>query len=162
MSGVRTGRMPSALAALCMAVLAAGCGKAPPAPEASVELRGTVTEGEGGPVARGPIHVAVYHAWSLTGELRHPLQFIAAFDIDGGEFVHTFSYPLDKGEGLAVYAWLDQDGDGVFCTPVNRTELSGLTVLEKFVPTDSPVTLQVALTTPCAGQDWFFPGRNPE
>lgn len=142
--------------------LLAGCGGPPPPPTAPVEVRGVVTAGPGGPVATGTIHVNLYHAWSLTGELRHPLQFITSFDLEGGEFDHRFDYPVSQGEGLAVYAWQDTNGDGIFCTPTDRSELSGLTVLEQFTPGGAPLDVRVALAEPCAGQDWFFPGGKAE
>ena len=48
----------------------------------------------------------LYHAWSLQGELRHPLQLIETFEAAPGAFSHAFDYPEQEGEGLIVYAWV--------------------------------------------------------
>ena len=72
-----------------------------------------------------------------------------------GAYSHEFEYPVEKGEGLLVYAWIDTDEDGVLCTPTVRTDRAGLTELEGF--TTGEVTADVELDTPCAGPEWFYP-----
>jgi hypothetical protein len=125
---------------------------APEEPVRRVELSGRVVAPEG---VSGPVQVRVYHAWALTGELRHPLEFITEFPVTGEQFQQSFDYPLATGEGLAVYAWMDVDGDGVLCTPGDRRDLSGLTARESL--SDGPVTVDVTLTDACRGPEWFYP-----
>ncbi len=110
------------------------------------------------PGLQGPVEVRLYHAWSLQGELRHPLQWIDTFEAKAGEtFTHSFDYPLDLGEGLVVWAWMDTDGDGVHCTPSVREDPSGLTEVKD--ADSASVEVEVTLTEPCRGADWFYPPR---
>jgi len=141
------------------AVLAAigvmsGCGSGPPAPKRTVELTGEILlppeAGQG-----GKVYVSLFHAWSLQGELRHPLQLIESFETVPGPFSHKFEYPENDGEGLIVFAWVDLDGDGVHCTMTSRRDLSGLSEVTPF-PADR-VSVTVTLTEPCRGPDWFYP-----
>jgi hypothetical protein len=145
----------AALVTSALTVLLSGCSEAP-RPTMAVTVQGQVTSDTG---ASGPVRVRLYHAWSLEGDLRHPLQFIDEFQTRPGGFSHAFDYPLDIGEGLVVYAWQDLDGDGVFCTPSFRDELAGLTEAAEF-PADT-VTVEIVLTQPCAGPDWFYPAAAP-
>lgn len=149
----RSGSVTLLTAAL--SVLLFGCSEAP-RPTMAVTVQGQITSGPG---ATGPVRVRLYHAWSLEGDLRHPLQFIDEFQTSPGAFSHDFDYPLDIGEGLVVYAWQDLDGDGVFCTPTFREELAGLTEAAEF-PADT-VTVEIVLVQPCAGPDWFYPAAAP-
>ena len=143
-----------AVIVLSAAALAAGCGSEPPAPKRAVEITGEIRlPPEAG--AGGTVHVNLYHAWSLQGELRHPLQLIEEFEAAPGPFTHTFEYPVNGGEGLIVYAWVDLDGDGVLCTPSYRLDLAGLAVVQGF-PADR-VNAIVNLSEPCRGPDWFYP-----
>lgn len=112
----------------------------------------SVAEGVNGD---GVVHVALYHAWALDGVLRHPVEFIESFESEVGLFSVDIAYPVDKGEGLLVYAWIDLDGDGVLCTPTGRNDLAGLTEAEGFPV--AQVTIDVWLVAPCAGPDWFYP-----
>ncbi len=118
----------------------------------SIDISGTVVVPDGN--AEPTIHLAAFHAWSLEGELRHPLQRIADWEMTGTDISHRIDYPDWMGTGLAVYAWQDLDGDGVHCTPAARDELAGLTVVDE--PGDS-VNVEVVLTRACAGPDWFYP-----
>jgi len=150
------GSMPRAHAAaglLAAVLVAAGCGGEPP-PGMPVSLSGSVSLPEGVD-ASGTVEVRLYHAWALEGILRHPLEFIESFETGLGEFSHTFEYPAGIGEGLVVHAWLDTDGDGVLCTPTVREDIAGLAEAKDF-PADS-VRVEIVLTEPCAGADWFYP-----
>lgn len=143
----------AAMAATAAGLLAVGCA---PAPEAkrSIELTGEIRVPAGvEPTVK--VNVVLYHAWSLQGELRHPLQRIESFEAAPGAFSHTFEYPEEDGEGLVVYAWADLDGDGVLCTPSYRLDPAGLTEVSGF-PADR-VSATVELTTPCRAADWFYP-----
>lgn len=129
-----------------------------PAPELrSMEVSGTVLAPPG---VEGPVDVSLYHAWSLSGDLRHPLQFIETFKIDGMTFMHRFDYPVELGEGLVVYAWMDTDGDGVSCTPAVREDIAGLTEVTDAAAERVEVTVE--LTANCRGPDFFFPPKPGE
>lgn len=106
--------------------------------------------------ADATVYVNLYHAWALQGDLRHPVEFIESFETNVGSYAHEFDYPIDDGEGLLVYAWIDTDGDEILCTPTVRTDRAGLTAVEDFTP-PGDVTVDVELTAPCAGPDWFYP-----
>lgn len=108
------------------------------------------------PGVEGPVEVRLFQAWSLDGELRHPLQLIEIFPAEANTtFTHTFEYPMDMGEGLAVFAWIDTDGDGIHCTPTVREDLSGLSAVESGPPDE--VELEVRLTAACRAPGWFYP-----
>jgi hypothetical protein len=135
----------------------AGCARHPP-PARPVAVRGEIRL-PAAVVPRGKVHVGLYHAWSLSGELRHPLQLIESFEAAPGAFEHTLMYPVGEGEGLIAYAWADLDGDGVLCTPAVREDIAGLAEVAGF-PADA-VTVTVELTEPCRGPDWFYPRATP-
>ena len=142
------------ICAVCLAIsLFAGCGQNV-VPRMPVTVTGNIKLPEG-VESSGTAYISLYHAWALEGELRHPVQFIESFEATIGSFSIEAAYPIDKGEGLLVYVWLDTDGDGVLCTPTDRDDLAGLTVVEAF-PAEK-VTVEIELTAPCAGPDWFFP-----
>lgn len=145
---LRTG----ALALLACGTLV-GCAESPP-PTRSIELVGTISPPPGA-TTYGTVHVTVFHAWELEGELRHPRGEIESFETQAGAYRHALAYPVGTGEGLLVYAWQDADGDGVHCTPSAREELAGLAVVKDF-PADRAVA-DVDLTQPCRGPDWFYP-----
>ena len=129
----------------------AGC--AEPEPNLrSMTVAGNVSAPEG---VSGPVEIWLYHEWSLEGDLRHPLQFIDTFKGSLGPYEHSFDYPVDIGEGLVVYAWVDTDGDGVNCTPQVRNDLSGLTVAEN--ADQDRVEVDVLVGEPCRGPDFFYP-----
>jgi len=137
-------------------IFLAGCSEPPPAVK-TVTLSGTIASGAGIP-PNGTVRVQLFHAWALEGILRHPLEEIESFETRVGEFSHEFAYPLDAGEGLVVHAWLDTDGDGVFCTPTRRDEVAGFAEVEDF-PADA-VSVEITLDQPCAAPNWFFPAAN--
>ncbi|HJP05753.1 MAG: hypothetical protein QGG65_04070 [Gammaproteobacteria bacterium] len=110
-----------------------------------------------GPVPGGKISYRIYVLESLEDDpnLNHPLEEVVDFQSDGPQFSHTFEYPLHMGSGLAVSAWLDADGDGVFCTPTERTDPSGLAYTEETPAGD--FTLDITLTKNCRQANWFYP-----
>jgi hypothetical protein len=110
-----------------------------------------------GPVPAGTIHMRIYHLEAGEGELRHPLEEIEDFESDTASFTHTFEYPLHKGEGLAVHAWLDADGDGLFCTPSVDTDPSGLSWVGE-TPVDL-VDVSITLADNCRAANWFYPAN---
>jgi hypothetical protein len=129
----------------------------PPAEEyVTVSLTGAVKMAAG-PVPDGPIYFRLYNLESGEGELAHPLEEIIDLQSETPEFDFTFEYPLHKGEGLAVHAWIDTDGDGIFCTPTSRTDPSGLATMEE-TPTGE-VNLDVILTANCRAASWFYPPK---
>jgi hypothetical protein len=134
----------------------AGC--AEPEPQVSrVKLTGSFLLPDGIDPGAGDVKVRLFHAWALEGELRHPREEIEDFDATLGEYEHTFDYPVDEGEGLLVFAWLDVDGDGVHCTPQVRLDRSGLTEVQSTGVPPAEVSADVLLEVPCAGPDWFYP-----
>lgn len=132
-------------------VLLVACSEPEP-PVRPVKISGTITAGM---ATEGKVYLGLYHAWSLEGDLRHAVQEIEYFAATVGPYSHEFDYPLERGEGLLIHAWLDLDGDGVLCTPDVRIDIAGLTEVTDF-PADS-VTADIELVAPCAGPDWFFP-----
>lgn len=140
------------LLALVMTIFVlAGCSE----PEPNLRpmtVAGNVSAPEG---VSGPVEIWLYHEWSLEGDLRHPLQFIDTFKGSLGPFEHSFDYPVDIGNGLVVYAWVDTDGDGVNCTPTVRNDLAGLTVVED--GEQERVEVDVMVGEPCRGPDFFYP-----
>ena len=136
-----------------MVFLLAGCGEAEP-PVRPVKISGSITRAPG-MATEGKVYVGLYHAWSLEGDLRHAAQEIEYFEATAGTYSHEFDYPLERGEGLLIHAWLDLDGDSVLCTPSVRIDIAGLTEVTEF-PADA-VNADIELVAPCAGPDWFFP-----
>lgn len=146
-------RMVFVLSALVVTFLS-GCAAEEAPVTMPVTVDGTISAPDGTGAGR-PVMVNLYHAWALEGPLRHPLEYIGSFEAVVGEYRHVFDYPVELGEGLVVYAWVDTDGDGVLCTPSGRTDLAGLSVADAF-PADE-VSVDIELSVPCAGPDWFFP-----
>jgi len=137
-----------------LVAIASGCGGDHEPRVERVQLSGSIAVPDGAESA-GTVYVNLYHAWALEGDLRHPVEFIETFETRIGAFTHAFDYPVDLGEGLLVYAWIDDDGDGTHCTPAARRERAGLTEVVGFAP--GPVTADLDLSVPCAGPDWFYP-----
>jgi hypothetical protein len=131
-----------------------GCaeGEAPTTP---VNISGTISVPNGVQSNSSKVTVNLYHAWALEGVLRHPVEFIESFETMAGEYNFSFDYPVETGEGLLVYAWIDLDGDDVHCTPEIRTDRAGLTVVQDFPSAE--VTANIMLDVPCAGPEWFYP-----
>ena len=142
------------VATVILVVLIAGCGVEPPAPKRAVELAMDI-QLPPGVSAAGKVYVSLFHAWSLEGEMRHPLQLIESFEATPGAVSHRFEYPENDGEGLIAFAWADLDGDGVDCTMTSRGDLSGLSEVPGF-PADN-VSVTLSLTEPCKGPDYFYP-----
>lgn len=117
-----------------------------------VTLKGELLAASG---LSGPVQVRVFQAWAGQGALRHPLESIASFPASLGTFQQVIDYPLNDGEGLVVYAWLDSDGDGLHCTPALRNDPAGLTQIAQF-PADT-VSFRLELTDACVGPEHFFP-----
>jgi hypothetical protein len=149
----RAVKLMTGLALLLAAIGLAGCGESPPETR-RVELTGRVIAPEG---VTGPVEVRLFHAWSLEGALRHPLQLIEFFPAEAGvPFTHSFDYRPDIGEGLVVFAWIDTDGDGVHCTPTAREDMSGLAEASGDA---GQVEVTVVLTDYCRAPGWFFPPK---
>jgi hypothetical protein len=106
----------------------------------------------------GTVHLYTYNAYRGEGVLRHPLAAIEeklTYDYGDGQISHGFDYVPGSGEGFAVYAFLDSDGDGALCTPTKRDEFSGFAVLD-----DEPVgeiDIAIEMSSACAGSERFYP-----
>lgn len=148
-----TGVMHKVVFGAVVAIAVTACSDAPEATR-RVEISGNITAPAGSPT-NGKVHVTLFQAWELEGELRHPRGEIESFEATVGPYTHAFEYPVEHGQGLLVYAWQDSDGDGVHCTPTIRDEPAGLVEVQGF-PADR-VTANVELTQPCAGPDVFYP-----
>jgi len=139
---------------LTLVISLLGCGGEPDIRTERVTIAGRISvPAELEPTA--PVYVTLYHEWALEGELRHPLEFIDSFAARAGDYEYAFDYPVDLGEGLLVYAWIDADEDGTLCTPAVRIDRAGLTQVPGFEPGN--VEADIELTAPCAGPDWFYP-----
>jgi len=103
----------------------------------------------------GPITVVFHHAWQGEGVTGHPLGPIEEVTFDALPATHTLSYPQHAGEGLVLYAWQDDDGDGVLCAPGVDDEASGVTEVEGFPAhqLDAFVTLDAL----CRGAEGLYP-----
>jgi len=147
-------RITSLLAATLAVTLISGCSSGPAEEYADVTLNGQVKMAAG-PMPEGNIYFRIYLLESLSGELAHPLEEIMDFTSDSPTFVQEFSYPLHMGTGLAVHAWLDTDGDGIYCTPTARLDPGGM-----YYQAETPegaVDIVIELTDNCRAANWFYP-----
>lgn len=135
-------------------VFVGGCSDIPAEDYRTVTLNGTVNM-VAGPLPQGEIYFRLYVLEALEGELQHPLSEIEDFTSDSGTFTHTFEYPAHMGEGLAIHAWLDTDGDGIFCTPTKRQDPSGLGWTTE--TPDGEVDMTITLDANCRAANWFYP-----
>jgi hypothetical protein len=143
-------------AALLTGVFLIGCSGAPEEKFTAITLDGRVRM-IAGPVPAGTIHFRLYNLEAGSGDLAHPLAEIEDFESDSAEFTHTFEYPLHKGEGIALHAWLDADGDGIFCTPDSRTDPSGMSWNGE--TPEGTIELSVLLSDNCRAASWFYPPK---
>ena len=141
-------------AALAAIALLTACSDIPPEDYRTVTVNGNV-EMLVGPLPPGTITFRLYVLEALEGELQHPLSEIEDFTSDSGEFSHTFEYPAHMGTGLGLHAWIDSDGDGIFCTPKLRKDASGMAWTEE--TPENEVTLTITLTENCRAANWFYP-----
>ncbi len=141
------------VATACVAGMLGGC-DTPEVPPTPVLISGTINVPDG-MQTDGKVTVNLYHAWALSGNLRHPIEEIESFEATVGDYRHEFGYPSDRGEGLLIYAWLDIDGDGALCSPTVRIDRAGLTEVQGFPAAE--VTADIDLTVPCAAPNWFYP-----
>lgn len=119
-----------------------------------VELRGEIVADA---TAAGVVHLELHHAETGAGSLRTPLGRIDETELAGpGAAAWTTLVPIDEGEGLVLYGWLDGDGDGVLCAPGAAPEPAGVVELADFPAHTLAFTL--TLDTPCAGASALFPG----
>lgn len=138
--------------ALAAMLLLTACG-APDPQMQEVEVTATIVPPPG---VEGPVEVRLFQLWSLEGVMRHPLQLLEILPAEAKKtFTHTLDYPAAFGEGLAVFAWIDTDGDGIHCTTTAREDLSGLTTVESIDSGKAEVT--VTLTEACRAPGWFYP-----
>jgi len=114
----------------------------------SVEVTATVTAD-----ADAPVYGEVLLADTGDGALAVPMLWVADFSLPSpGTLSLTVLVP-DVGEGLAVYAWQDLDGDGLLCAPDGDTEPTGASFSDDFPGTAA--TLDVALSAPCLGPERY-------
>lgn len=135
------------------AVQVTACSESPPE-QREVRIMGTASLPDG-TVPDGTLHIQAYFAAAGAGDLRHPLAEIGGFTTPAGAIDGSVKYTVGGGDGLVVFAWLDGDGDGVHCTPGNRSEPAGLTVAKDFPAAEVRVALR--LTDNCKSAGWFYP-----
>jgi hypothetical protein len=135
-------------------VLLVACSDTPTDSFKTITLNGEVKM-SAGPVPPGTLSFRLYVLESLSGELQHPLEEIEDFQSDSPVFTHTFEYPVHKGEGLAIHAWLDTDGDAIFCTPAQRLDPSGLDYID--TTPEGDVSMTITLTDNCQAANFFYP-----
>ena len=141
------------LVVLAAMFLLTACGGEPDPGMKQIEVTTTVVPPPG---VEGPVEVRLFQLWSLEGKLRHPLQLLEIVPAEANKaFTHTIEYPANFGEGLAVFAWIDTDGDGIHCTPTVRDDMSGLATVESVDSGKAEVT--VTLTDACRAPGWFYP-----
>jgi hypothetical protein len=131
-----------------------GCEGMPAEEYATTTLNGEVRMAAG-PVPAGTLHFRLYVLESLEGDLQHPLEEIEDFVSDSPVFSHTFDYPLHKGDGLAIHAWADTDGDGIFCTPTARLDPSGLAYTPE--TPSGEISMVITLSENCRAANYFYP-----
>lgn len=109
------------------------------------------------------LHVEVHHAQKLSSH-PHPLGLIEAFTLEPeqGElapasFERSVLVPVEEGEGLVVYAWLDLDGDGELCglDGDGADEPAGLLELGEFPAHE--LDFELALDASCVGPEGLYP-----
>jgi len=137
-----------------LTLLLAGCSDTPVGTFKTITINGEVKM-SAGPMPQGMLHFRLYNLESLSGELQHPLQEIEDFESESPVFTHTFEYPVHVGEGLAIHAWLDSDGDGFFCTPTLRLDPSGLEYVE--TTPEGEINMTITLTDNCRAANFYYP-----
>ena len=153
----RCARATTIVCASLLAALISSCSNTPEEAFRTITLNGEVKMAAG-PIAAGTIYFRLYNLESLEGELQHPLNEIEDFQSDSPVFTHTFEYPLHMGEGIAIHAWLDADGDGIFCTPSRRTDPSGLGYVE--TTPENEIDMTIKLTENCRAANFFYPPQS--
>ncbi|MDI1443883.1 hypothetical protein [Polyangium sp. 6x1] len=121
-----------------------------------IELDGQVAVPSGAPSA-GAVHLEFHVARTFgEGELAHPLGVFETRTVASvGPVRETVLYPLDEGDGLVVYGWLDRDGDGVHCAPGQTEEPAGLVEVASF-PAHA-LSFSLTLSAPCVGPESLYP-----
>lgn len=116
-----------------------------------VELSGEVVA-----TGEGRVFLELHHASRGEGALETPLGLIAEVEQDGpGPARWTSRVPIDEGEGLVLYGWLDVDGDGILCGLDGATEPAGVVELGGF-PAHA-LDFSLTLEHPCAGPSALYP-----
>ena len=144
------------LTSVATLLLLSACSEGPQENWQTVTLNGTV-EMVAGPLPAGKLHYRLYvlEAYPEAGDLAHPLGEIEDFSTDSATFTHVFEYPLHKGTGLAIHAWVDTDGDDAFCTPNVRQDPGGLALTEE--TPSGEIDMTITLTDNCRNASWFYP-----
>jgi hypothetical protein len=119
-----------------------------------VELRGEVTSP--GTVRPARVVLELHHAQTGAGPLATPLGFIDATELAGpGPATWTTLVPIEEGEGLVLYGWLDVDGDGLLCAPGGAPEPAGAAEVDGFP--GHVLEFSLMLETSCAGPSAVYP-----
>lgn len=105
----------------------------------------------------GAVHLEFHVAHSKgEGALAHPLGPFARRTLPGlGAVDETVLHPLDDGDGLVIYGWLDRDGDGRLCAPGKGGEPAGAVEVKPFPAHEAAFAL--VLDRACAGPEALYP-----
>ncbi|MCY1069681.1 hypothetical protein OV090_33375 [Nannocystis sp. RBIL2] len=106
--------------------------------------------------SEGRVMLELHHASRGAGELATPLGRFDALELERpGAVAWETLVPIDDGEGLVLYAWLDVDGDGLLCGLDAAPEPAGLVELTEF-PAHT-LTFSLTLAAPCASPSALYP-----
>lgn len=101
------------------------------------------------------LFIEAHHERKGEGVLEHPLGLVASEDgVEPGDVSLTWLHPIDEGTGVVIYAWQDDDGDGNFCSPETRDEMSAIVVFEEV---EHRLTADLVLDNPCIGPERLLP-----
>lgn len=119
-----------------------------------VTLAGEVMVATG--ASSGTLHLELHHAWTGRGPLRTPLGLVDATELEAvGPIAWTALIPVDVGEGLVLYGWLDRDEDGLLCGRDAAPEPAGVVELAGF-PAHA-LDFSLVLAADCAAPTALFP-----
>ena len=111
----------------------------------AVEISGTVTPQD--PSDTGTLHLIAYHAWYGSDDLGYPFHEFDRTERLELDFEWRLEIPQEKGEGLAIRAWLDTDEDDAFCLPNTDNEYGGTVVFDAI---DWQLEAEIVLDEACA------------
>ena len=113
-----------------------------------VQITGSVSSG-----VDAPIFGEVLLAQVGEGALAHGMVWVEDFELDGPGAVSLTTVVPGYGEGLALYAWQDTDGDGLLCALGGDDEPTGAGFSDDFPST--AVTIDVTLDAACLGPERY-------
>ena len=94
----------------------------------------------------GKVYLSAHHAWFGNDILRFPAaEFDSTIRDELGSFVWDIDVPIfEEADGLLIYAWQDQDEDGIFCSLHGTEEYSDLVEVDVYPSFTAHVELTLA------------------